>query len=327
VQLVEGDIVGESFYNDQLQTIVDELRAKGILSVDDGAECVFPPGFTNRNGGPLPLIVRKSDGGFGYAATDLAAIKDRVQRLDADRIFYIVGAPQAMHLDMCIAVAKMAGWLTETVHIEHVAFGSVLDDQRKMFRTRKGQSVKLIELLDEAVLRARTAMASRSADFSEAELDVIANAIGIGAIKYADLSNDRGKDYVFSFDRMLAFEGDTGPYVQYAHARICSVFRKSEKADRDLGVISLDAKEERALGRLLLEYGTVLNEAVATSAPSKLASYVFRVASAFTTFYEGCPILSADVETRRSRLRLCQLSRDILADGLSQLGIDAPDRM
>ena len=200
----------------------------GLLVEDDGALCVFPPGFTNRDGDPLPLIVQKSDGGFGYAATDLAAIRDRVDRLGATRILYVVGAPQAQHLQMCFAVARLAGWLPERATAEHVAFGSVLGADRKMFKTRAGDTVKLVDLLDEAVARATVAHGRPGRRHGRRRAGRVARALGIGAVKYADLSNDRTRDYVFDWDRMLAFEGNTGPYLQYAHARIRSIFRRAE---------------------------------------------------------------------------------------------------
>ena len=329
VLLTDDDIVGESFYNPMLPGVVEDLERLGLLVEDDGALCVFPPGFANRDGDPLPLIVRKSDGGYGYAATDLAAIRDRVDRLGADRILYVVGAPQAQHLQMCVAVARMAGWLPDGVSAEHVAFGSVLGEDRKMFKTRSGESVKLVSLLDEAVARAGAAMADRDVDMAPAERDRVARALGIGAVKYADLANDRTKDYVFDWDRMLAFEGNTGPYLQYAHARICSIFRRAEIAPPDPAVPpTVVAPKERALAVGLLGFGAAVREALAADAPSKLCGYLFDLAATFTTFYEHCPVLKApDDETRRSRLLLSDLTARVLAKGLGLLGMEAPDRM
>ncbi len=223
VLLTDDDIVGESFYNPMLPSVVDDLRRLGLLVENDGALCVFPEGFTNRHGEPLPLIVEKSDGGYGYAATDLAALRDRVGRLGATRILYVVGAPQAQHFQMVFAVARAAGWLPAGVRAEHVAFGSILGADHKMLRSRAGESVKLAALLDEAVERAGAAMGEHAAGLEPAERERLAAALGIGAVKYADLSTDRSRDYVFDWDRMLAFEGDTGPYLQYAHARIRSI--------------------------------------------------------------------------------------------------------
>ncbi|MGH9091753.1 MAG: arginine--tRNA ligase [Acidimicrobiales bacterium] len=329
VLLTDDDLVGESFYNPMLPAVVDDLQALGLLVEDEGARCVFPPGFANRDGNPLPLIVQKSDGGYGYAATDLAAIRDRVGRLGADRILYVVGAPQAQHLQMCFAVARMAGWLPEGTAAEHVAFGSVLGSDRKMLRTRSGESVKLSELLDEAVARASAAMAERDLPMDGPERRRTAHALGIGAVKYADLANDRVKDYVFDWDRMLAFEGDTGPYLQYAHARIRSIFRRGGVAAPDAGEPpSLEASEERDLALRLAGMGEAVREALELSAPSKLCAYLYGLAATFTTFYERCPVLKApDEETRRSRLLLCDLTARVLARGLGLLGIEAPDRM
>jgi arginyl-tRNA synthetase len=329
VLLTDGDIVGESFYNPMLADVVADLEAKGLLVEDDGARCVFPPGFTNREGQPLPLIVQKSDGGYGYAATDLAAIRDRVVRIGATRILYVVGAPQAQHLQMCFAVASMAGWLPEATSAEHVAFGSVLGADRKMFKTRSGDSVKLVELLDEAVARASSAMAERETGMDAGERDHVARSLGIGAVKYADLSNDRMRDYVFDWDRMLAFEGNTGPYLQYAHARIRSIFRRGEADPPDPAVPpTLVGPHERSLALQILGFGDAVATAAASSAPSKLCAYLFDLATTFTTFYENCPILKMeDEEIRRSRLLLSAVSARVLASGLDMLGMEAPVRM
>jgi arginyl-tRNA synthetase len=340
VLLTDDDVRGESFYNPLLPKVVEDLGALGLLVEDEGAQCVFPPGFTNREGEPLPLIVRKSDEGYGYAATDLAAIRDRVDRLGATRILYVIGTPQSQHLQMCFAVARMAGWLPAGRTAEHVNFGHVLGEDHKMLRTRAGVSPKLVDLLDEAVLLAEAALADRGApEETRAE---VARALGIGAVKYADLSNDRTHDYVFDWKRMLAFEGDTGPYLQYAHARIRSIFRRAEigatgpaggpsrRADEEAGAaeLELDAPEERALGMALLGYVPALASAVADAAPSKLCAYLYGLASTFTTFYERCPVLRApDEQTRRSRLVLSDTTARVLAVGLHLLGIDAPDQM
>ncbi|HEY3516487.1 MAG TPA: arginine--tRNA ligase, partial [Gammaproteobacteria bacterium] len=230
VRLRTEDVRGESAYNAALPEIAAELERKGLASINDGALCAFPQGFTNRDGEPLPLIVRKKDGGYGYAATDLAALRYRTQTLRGTRLLYVVGAPQAQHLAMVFAVGAQAGWLTPPARAEHVAFGSVLGADKKMFKTRAGDTVLLTELLDEAVERAEAELKKRSEEGSAAERRMLAAEIGIGAIKYADLANDRIKDYVFDWDRMLAAEGRTGPYLQYAHARIQSIFRRGAEA-------------------------------------------------------------------------------------------------
>ncbi len=324
VLLEDYDVVGESHYNPLLDAVVRDLDAEGLIVESGGAACVFPPGFTNREGEPLPLIVRKSDEGYGYAATDLAAIRDRVDTLGADRILYVVGAPQAQHLEMCFAVAAMAGWLGEETEAIHVAFGSVLGSDRKMFKTREGGTVKLKNLLDEGVERARQALIERDAD---EDLEIIARQLAMGAIKFADLSTDRQRDYVFDWDRMLAFEGATGPYLQYAHARICSIFRRADEGV-EAGPIALDEPAERALARHLVALPDAIDATLESYSPSKLCSYLFELAQSFTTFYEHCPVLRApDDATRASRLSLCELSATTLRVGLDLLGIEAPERM
>jgi arginyl-tRNA synthetase len=342
VLLSDDDVKGESFYNPMLPEVVADLEAAGLLVEDDGALCVFPPGFTNREGAPLPLIVQKSDGGFGYAATDLACIRDRVDVVGATRMLYVVGAPQAQHLQMCFEVARMAGWLPIGVSALHVAFGSVLGTDHRMLRTRAGSSVKLVDLLDEAVSRAAGAMVERGrdTDLAPEEQHAVARALGIGAVKYADLSTDRVRDYVFDWERMLSFEGDTGPYLQYAHARIRSIFRRAGEATRGMEIVGSDevgqgaptivvrAPEERALGLSLLGYASAIGAAVEESSPSKLCAYLYALASTFTTFYERCPVLRApDEATRRSRLALSETTARVLAEGLGLLGIEAPERM
>ena len=328
VTLTDSDIVGESFYNADLPALVEELRQKGLLVESDGALCVFPPGFVARDEAPLPLIVQKSDGGFGYAATDLAAIRDRVGRLKADLILYVVGAPQEQHLAMCFAVAKMAGWLDDGVIADHVAFGSVLGTDHKMLKTRAGESIKLGSLLDEAILRAQAALAERSSDLGEQERAAVARAIGIGAVKYADLSTERTRDYVFDWDRMLAFEGNTGPYLQYAHARICSIFRRSGAARPAAREARLDTPQERELAVALLGLPEAIRATVRDRSPNRLCAYLFEAATIFTTFYEQCPVLRAESEERREdRLLLCSLTAAVLATGLGLLGIEAPERM
>jgi len=331
VELTDDDIVGESFYNDMLPEVVDELDAKGLLVVDDGAKCVFPPGFANRDGDPLPLIVQKSDGGYGYATSDLAAIRHRVRDLGAKRMLYVVGAPQAQHFQMCFAVATMAGWLTEGIEAVHVSFGNVLGADHRMLASRSGGAVKLVDLLDEAVDRAKSAIESRrEVDPNHAtgtDDDQVAKMVGIGAVKYSDLSTDRGRDYVFDWDRMLAFEGNTGPYLQYAHARIRSIFRRGEVAVPVPAPPVLADPHERALGLALLWFPVAIEETVATYSPHKLCGYLFDVAQAFTAFYENCRVLVDDERQRTSRLILCDVSARVLSLGLSLLGIEAPERM
>ncbi len=329
VLLNGADIVGESTYNPMLADVVRDLERAGLLVTSDGARCVFPPGFANRDGEPLPLIIQKSDGGFGYATTDLAAIRDRVGRIGASRILYVVGSPQAQHLEMCFAVARLAGWLPESVEAVHVAFGSVLGTDHKMLKSRSGATVKLVELLDEAVERAAAAAGERGAALAPDERARVAHALGIGAVKYADLSGDRTRDYVFDWDRMLAFDGNTAPYLQYAHARIRSVLRQAGDGASPAPVApSLAEPAERALALALLGFGDAVDAVAASYAPNRLCAYLFDLATTFTSFYETCPILRApDPERRHSRLLLARVTADVLATGLDLLGIAAPARM
>lgn len=328
VRLTQDDFFGESAYRDQLPSVIDELDARGLLRESEGAKCVFPEGFTNRNGDPLPIIVQKSDGGFGYGVTDLAAIRYRIRDLGATRILYVVGLPQRQHFEMIYEVAREAGWLAPPARAEHVGHGSILGADGRMLRSRAGGSIKLIELLDEAILRAAAAVAEKSPDLDEGTKVAVAEAIGIGAVKYADLSTDRSRDYVFDWQRMLAFDGNTAPYLQYAHARICSIFRRSGiGAPRDVDSVVLTEPVERTLAIELLEFGQVLREVAESLESHRLANYLYSLASAFTGFYERCPVLRAEGDTRQSRLLLCDLTARVLARGLNLLGIQAPDRM
>ena len=332
VLLRDEHLHGESFYNPLLPQIADELEKMGLARMNDGALCVFAPGFTNRDGQPLPLIVRKQDGGFGYAATDLAALRFRTQTLGGTRLLYVVGTPQAQHLAMVFAVSELAGWLKAPARAEHVAFGSILGQDKKMLKTRAGDTVSLSSLLDEAVDRAGAELARREPDLDPAVRAAVAPKIGIGAVKYADLANDRIKDYVFDWDRMLAAEGRTGPYLQYAHARIHSIFRRAAESGvaraSASAVIMLGEPAERALALELLGFGAAVREAADSLRPHRLAGYVYDLATAFTGFFESCPVLRApDDATRASRLALCELTASVLARGLDLLGIEAPERM
>jgi arginyl-tRNA synthetase len=330
VLLTDEDLMGESAYNDELPGVLERLRNAGLLEESDGAEVVFPPGFTNREGEPLPLIVRNRVGGFNYATTDLACIDDRIERLHADVILYVVGAPQAQHLEMVFAVARMAGWLKPPAEAVHVAFGNVLGADRKMFKSRSGETVKLSALIDEAIERAIAAVRAKNPEMDGSLHGDIGRMVGIGALKYADLSTDRIKDYVFDWDRMLAFEGNTAPYLQYAHARICSIFRRAgvERQSVSASAITLGDPAERALALHLLHLDTAVNDTLERYSPHRLCTYLFDVAQAFTAFYEACPVVRApDEATRRSRLALCDLTARVLEQGLALLGIGAPDRM
>ena len=332
VTLRETDIRGESAYNPVLAETAAELERDGLAKVSDGALCVFVPGFENREGEPLPLIVRKKDGGFGYAATDLAALRYRTQTLGGTRLLYVVGAPQQQHLSMVFAVGRLAGWLVAPARAEHVAFGGVLGADKKMLKTRSGESVRLSALLDEAVERAEAELARREPDADAAARRVLARQIGFGAIKYADLSSDRIKDYVFDWDRMLAVEGRTGPYLQYAHARIQSIFRRAAEAGVEPrvadGVVRIGEPQERALVLEILGFGAAVTESAEQLRPHRLCGYLYDLATAFTAFFESCSVLKApDGATRESRLALCVVTARVLARGLDLLGIEAPERM
>ncbi len=329
VLLTDDDLAGESMYQPLMGDAYDRLVAAGLVETSDGAEVVFPPGYTNRDNEPLPLIVRSRAGAFMYATSDVACVIDRVERLDADLMLYVVGAPQAQHLQMVFEVCRMAGWLVPPREAVHVPFGSVLGDDRKMLRSRSGDSVKLVDLLDEAVERAGTAVAEKNPDLSPHDQAEVARMIGIGALKYADLANDRIKDYIFDWDRMLAFDGNTGPYLQYAHARICSIFRRAgvERAAVRGESIQVTEPQERALAQRLLGFPTALDEAMAAYAPHKLCTYLFDLAQDFTAFYEHCPVMKAEEPVRSSRLALCDVAARTIAQGLEVLGIEAPEAM
>lgn len=328
VTLAPEDVVGESYYNHLLDDVVADLDRAGLLVESDGALCVFPPGFTNRDGDPLPLIVKKRDEGYGYAATDLAAVRDRVGTLHADEILYVVGAPQAQHFEMIYAVARLAGWLPDDVRCEHISFGNVLGPDRKMFKTRSGETVKLVGLLDEATERAFSALESRQSNLSEAQRHHLATQIARAAIKYADLSTERQRDYIFDLDRMIAFEGDTGPYLQYAHARLRSIFRRlDEPWSTKSASFALSNEAERSLALGLLGFPEAFKLAITSLQPHRLCVYLFDLAQRFTTFYEACPVLASEGAQRDERLGLCELTSRTLSLGLSLLGIEAPEQM
>ncbi len=329
VLLTPDDVVGESFYNPLLPVVVSELDEKGLLVENDGALCVFPEGFENRNGDPLPLIVRKSDGGYGYPATDLACVRDRTERIGATRLIYVVGAEQSLHLRLVFAVAALAGYLSADDEAVHVAFGLVLGTDGKKLASRSGGgSDRLIDLLSEGVDRAAAAMKERSSELSPERQAAVAHALGVGAVKYADLSTERVRDYVFDWDRMLAFEGDTGPYLQYAHARVRSIFRRAGVAPPAPGAAPLLGEpQERALALQLLGFAAVVEATAETCSPSKLCTYLFELATSFTSFYEACRVLVDDPALRDSRLGLCDVTARVLELGLSLLGVEAPEQM
>jgi len=328
VTLTKDDVVGESFYNDMLAPVADELDRLGLLRDSDGAACVFPRGFAGRDGQPLPVIVRKRDGGYGYGATDLAAIRHRTRHLGATRLLYVVGLPQRQHLHMIHQVAREAGWLRPPARAEHVGFGSILGADGTMLRSRAGGSVKLADLLDEAVVRAAALARQKKPDLDDAAVAEVARAAGIGAVKYADLSTDRIKDYVFDWQRMLSLDGNTAPYLQYAHARIQSIFGRAGIDGPPAGTtITIAEPAEHALAIELLAFGPVVAAVADTLEFHRLAGHLHALATAFSGFYEKCPVLSAEAAVRDSRLALCHLTARVLRHGLHLLGIATPDRM
>lgn len=329
VTLTSDDFCGESFYNAMLAPIVATLDELGLLRDSDGAKCVFPVGFAGRNGEPMPIIVRKSDGGYGYGATDLAAIRYRTQELKATRLLYVVGSPQHQHLEMVFQTAREAGWLVAPTRATHVGFGQVLGSDGKKFASRSGETVKLADLLDEAVSRASAIVAEKNPDLDPNVQAEVARAVGIGAIKYADLSSDRIKDYVFAWDRMLATTGDTAAYLQYSYARIQSIFRKGGvTAGRSGAPIKVAEPAERALALELLGFPAVIDDVAETLQFHKLTGYLQALAGAYTAFYDQCPVLkAADEDTRDSRLALCDLTGRVIGQGLALLGITTPARM
>jgi arginyl-tRNA synthetase len=320
VNLTRQDVRAESFYNDQLPKVVNQLKEKKIATTSNGAECVFLEGDEN------PIIIQKSDGGFLYATTDLAALAFRDQELRADRICYVVDARQAQHFKQVFAIAKMAGLVRPEVQLEHIGFGTMMDKNGKPFKTRDGGTVKLVDLLDEAVIRAKATIKERELHSNE-ELERVAKAIGIGAVKYADLSINRESNYIFSWEKMLSFEGNTSLYMQYAYARIQSIFRKYE-GDIDGEIIIGDELEHR-LALMILKFEDTLTKAAIDATPHTITAYLYDLVTLFMKFYEQNPILKEGVAkpTQQSRLLLAKLTANVIKKGLEILGIEVVDRI
>ena len=325
---------GESFYNPLLPTVVEELTQLGLLEQNDGAKCVFVEGFTNKSGEPLPLIVQKSDGGYNYAATDLAAIRYRIQQDQAERIIYVTDAGQANHFTQVFQVARRAGWLTDAVEVIHVPFGLVQGEDGKKLKTRSGETVRLRDLLDEAIARFRAYLEARLKEEDREETEefkaYVAKVAGISAVKYADLSQNRSSNYVFSYDKMLADKGNTAPYLLYAYARIQSISRKGNIDFAQLGAdakILLQEEPELVLGKHLLQLGEVLRAVEQDLLPNHLCQYLYELSQKFNQFYDQCPVLKVEEPLRTSRLVLCHLTAKTLKLGLSLLGISVLDRM
>ncbi len=337
VMLTDDDIMGESSYQELLPEVIERLRDSGILEESDGADVVFPGGWVNRDGEPLPMIIRKADGGYNYSTSDLACIIDRVERLSCDGFLYVVGTPQKQHFEMVFQVARKASLMGDNHQAVHVNFGSVLDTDGKVLKSREGEVIKLHDLLQEAIRRAEQEIDEKNPDLVGKEREDVARAVGIGAVKYADLSTERTKDYVFDWERMLSFEGNTAPYLQYAYARICSIFRKwggereslrgntESLPENELSTLS---KEELSLSRRLVEFPSILDDSVSTFSPHKLCKHLHSVASSFASFYENCSILGeGDEIISNRRLALCDLTARELELGLGMMGIDVPERM
>jgi arginyl-tRNA synthetase len=335
VELTVEDAVGESFYNQALPDIAADLERLGVASVSDGALCVFFDGVTGRDGTPTPLIVRKSDGGYGYAVTDLAAVRHRMEHFTADRIWYIVDARQALHFRMVFDTARRAGWLPDRVEARHVSFGTVLGPDGRPFRSRDGDTQRLIGLLTEAVDRAAAVVAAKNKGLSPEEVASRAREVGIGAVKYADLAVSRTRDYVFDLDRMVSLSGNTGVYLQYAHARTHSILRRAgvDGASGPALAVKVDGGvpvegAERLLALRLDEFDDVLGATVEAAEPHRLCTHLYEVAQALTAFWDECPVLAAaDPRVRDNRLALCALTAATLSTGLDLLGIAAPERL
>ncbi len=329
ILLSNNDLAGESKYESALPRVVEKLAEVGLLEESDGAKVVYLDGWKNREGEPLPLIIQKADGGYNYATSDLACILDRIENVGSRDFLYVVGAEQAQHFAMVFEVARNAGFMDEGVNAIHVPFGLVMGTDGKKLASRTGGAVHLNDLLIEAVERADAIVAEKSPNLSKDERAEVSKMLGIGAIKYADLSTDRNNNYTFEWEKMLSFDGNTAPYLQYAHARICSIFSKDE-IDRDLirdSEIILTHEREIALARALIRFPESLDSACSSHSPHKLATQLHNIAQAFGSFYEVCTVLNAENSTKLSRLALCDLTARTLQTGLDLLGIDSPHRM
>ncbi|MBU4680878.1 arginine--tRNA ligase [Cedecea davisae] len=330
VTLTRDDVMGESLYNPMLPGIVADLKAKGLAVESEGATVVFLDEFKNKDGDPMGVIIQKKDGGYLYTTTDIACAKYRYETLHADRVLYFIDSRQHQHLMQAWTIVRKAGYVPESVTLEHQMFGMMLGKDGKPFKTRSGGTVKLTDLLDEAMERARSLVAEKNPDMPADELENLAKAVGIGAVKYADLSKSRTTDYIFDWDNMLAFEGNTAPYMQYAYTRVLSVFRKADIDEAELlkaKVVLAEAREAQLAARLL-QFEETLNVVARDGTPHVMCAYLYDVAGLFSGFYEHCPILSAaDEATRNSRLKLALLTAKTLKLGLDTLGIETVERM
>jgi arginyl-tRNA synthetase len=330
VTLTRDDVMGESLYNPMLPGIVADLKAQGLAVESEGATVVFLDEYKNKDGEPMGVIIQKKDGGYLYTTTDIACAKYRYETLHADRVLYYIDSRQHQHLMQAWTIVRKAGYVPGSVPLEHHMFGMMLGKDGKPFKTRAGGTVKLADLLDEALERARRLVAEKNPDMPADELEKLANAVGIGAVKYADLSKNRTTDYIFDWDNMLAFEGNTAPYMQYAYTRVLSVFRKAEIDERALAAAPVIITEDREaqLAARLLQFEETLTVVAREGTPHVMCAYLYDLAGLFSGFYEHCPILSAESEeTRNSRLKLAQLTAKTLKTGLDTLGIETVERM
>lgn len=330
VTLTRDDVMGESLYNPMLPGIVADLKAQGLAVESEGATVVFLDEYKNKDGEPMGVIIQKKDGGYLYTTTDIACAKYRYETLHADRVLYYIDSRQHQHLMQAWTIVRKAGYVPASVPLEHHMFGMMLGKDGKPFKTRAGGTVKLADLLDEALERARRLVAEKNPDMPADELEKLANAVGIGAVKYADLSKNRTTDYIFDWDNMLAFEGNTAPYMQYAYTRVLSVFRKAEIDERALAAAPVIITEDREaqLAARLLQFEETLTVVAREGTPHVMCAYLYDLAGLFSGFYEHCPILSAESEeTRNSRLKLAQLTAKTLKTGLDTLGIETVERM
>ena len=324
--LTRDDVAGESKYNDDLHNVINELSEKGLAVDDDGAKVVFLDEFKNKEGEPAAFIVQKQGGGFLYATTDFACLRYRIGKLGATRLLYVVDTRQDLHFKQLFTASRKAGWLPETVSAEFIGFGTMMGKDGKPFKTRSGDTVKLVDLLDESVERATKLVREKNPDLSAEEAAKIGTTVGIGAVKYADLSKNRTSDYVFDWDNMLSFEGNTAPYLQYAYTRVQSVFKKA--GDWDIqAALTLNEPLEQQLAVELLKFEDVVNSVAETSYPHYLATYLYQLATLFSRFYEACPILKAEGAVRDSRLKLAHITGETLKTGLNLLGIDVLEVM
>ncbi len=330
VGLTAEHIKPESTYNSDLEWIVKDLENKHLAVESDGAKVVFLDELADKNGDPSPMIVQKSGGGFLYATTDLAALKYRAEKLNADRVLYFIDARQSLHMKQVFTTSRKANYVADTLSLEHHAFGTMMGSDGKPFKTRTGGTVKLADLLVEAIERAETLVRQKNTDLSEEEITEIAQKVGIGAVKYADLSKTRTNDYIFDWDSMLSFEGNTAPYLQYAYTRIYSIFRKAGIALEDFSAdVIIDAPQEKQLALKLLQFNDVIHQVAEDCYPHSLCNYLYELSSLFMSFYEHCPILKTGVnpETAKSRLQLCAQSASALQKGLDLLGIEVMEKM